>query len=79
MFVAEAHACLHAVRMGLAMKVGKIEVEGDALTIIKKCQSTTIDKSIIVVYIQDIQHSKNGFQSIQFKHVSRLANKKKNP
>lgn len=74
LFATEAHACLHAVQMGLAMRVGKIEVEGDALTIIKKCQSATIDKSIIVVYIRDIQHS-DSFQSIQFKHVSRSASK----
>ncbi|MBA0790828.1 hypothetical protein Gohar_015450 [Gossypium harknessii] len=52
---AEAHACFQAVGIGLTMGVKKIEVEGNALTIIKKCQSTAIDKLEIGVYIRDIQ------------------------
>ncbi|MBA0752946.1 hypothetical protein Gogos_021630 [Gossypium gossypioides] len=65
-FAAEARACFQAVRMGLTMGVKKMEIEGDALTIIKKCQSTTINKLEIGVYIKDIQQCKSDFQSIQF-------------
>ncbi|MBA0789075.1 hypothetical protein Gotri_026576, partial [Gossypium trilobum] len=56
------------------MGVDKLEVEGDALTIIKKSQSIAIDKSEISAYIRDIHHNRRGFQSIHFKHVQRLAN-----
>ncbi|MBA0821880.1 hypothetical protein Goarm_018713, partial [Gossypium armourianum] len=48
LFAAEAHACFQAVGIGLTM--GVKEVEGDALTIIKKCQSTAIDKLEIGVF-----------------------------
>ncbi|MBA0648214.1 hypothetical protein Goklo_015979, partial [Gossypium klotzschianum] len=36
-FVAKVRACSQAVWLGLAMGVDTLEVEGDALTIIKKC------------------------------------------
>ncbi|MBA0548768.1 hypothetical protein Golob_019846, partial [Gossypium lobatum] len=66
LFAAEARACFQAVGIGLTMGVKKIEVERDALTIIKKCQSTAIDKLEIGVYIRDIQQCKSDFQSIRF-------------
>ncbi|KAK5794188.1 hypothetical protein PVK06_035399 [Gossypium arboreum] len=63
------------MRLGLAMGVEKIEIEGDTSTIIKKCLSTTIEKLKIGAYIIDIQYKKSGFQSIQFKYIQRLTNK----
>ncbi|MBA0743468.1 hypothetical protein Gogos_006140 [Gossypium gossypioides] len=36
-FAAEAHACLEAVRMGLAMKKRRIYIEGDSISVIRKC------------------------------------------
>ncbi|MBA0854741.1 hypothetical protein Goshw_004389 [Gossypium schwendimanii] len=44
-FVAKVRACSQAVWLGLAMGVDKLKEEGDALTLIKKCQSIAIDKS----------------------------------
>ncbi|MBA0738329.1 hypothetical protein Gogos_011705 [Gossypium gossypioides] len=73
-FLAKVLACSQAVWLGLAMGVDKLEVEGDALTIIKKRQSIAIDKSKISAYIRDIHHNRRGFQSIHFKHVQRSAN-----
>ncbi|MBA0757930.1 hypothetical protein Gotri_020973, partial [Gossypium trilobum] len=64
---AEAHACFQAVGIGLTMGVKKIEVEGDALTIIKKCQSTAFDKLEIGVYIKDIQQCKKGNERFTWK------------
>ncbi|MFQ6628908.1 hypothetical protein Gotur_007861 [Gossypium turneri] len=73
-FVAKVRACSQAVWLGLAMGVDKLEVEGDALTIIKKCQSIAIGKLEISAYIRDIHHNWRGFQSIHFKYVQRSAN-----
>ncbi|MBA0560131.1 hypothetical protein Golob_017047 [Gossypium lobatum] len=56
------------------MGVDKLEVEGKALTFIKKSRSIAIDKSEISAYIRDIHHNQRGFQSIHFKHVQRSAN-----
>ncbi|MFQ6631094.1 hypothetical protein Gotur_009049 [Gossypium turneri] len=36
-FAAKACACSQAVRLGIGMGVDEVEIEGDALTIIKKC------------------------------------------
>lgn len=37
-FVVEASACSQAVVLGLEIRVDRIEIEGDALAVIKKCQ-----------------------------------------
>ncbi|MBA0796321.1 hypothetical protein Gohar_007098 [Gossypium harknessii] len=54
-FAAEACACTRVVRLGIQMGVRRIKIEGDALTIIKKCQSNSVDKSEIRAYIKDIK------------------------
>ncbi|MBA0554225.1 hypothetical protein Golob_013342, partial [Gossypium lobatum] len=53
LFAAEACACTRAVKLGIQMGVRRIEIDGDALTIIKKCQSNSVDKSEIRAYIKD--------------------------
>ncbi|MBA0746818.1 hypothetical protein Gogos_009301 [Gossypium gossypioides] len=46
------------------MGLNKMEVVGDSKTVIKKCQSTDTDKSIIGAIIRDIQSQKDRFQKI---------------
>ncbi|MBA0815647.1 hypothetical protein Gohar_000407, partial [Gossypium harknessii] len=43
-------------------------------TVIKKCQTTAPDKSIIGALIRDIQSKKVRFQEIDFQFVHRLEN-----
>lgn len=52
-FVAEACTCAHAVRLGITMCLDAVEIEGDALTIIKKCQADVEDKPEIGAYIRE--------------------------
>ncbi|MFQ6654707.1 hypothetical protein Gotur_025582, partial [Gossypium turneri] len=61
-FTAEAHAGLQAIKLGIRMGVNKIEVMGDLKTVIKKCQSNNIDKSVIGAIIRDSQIHSNSFQ-----------------
>ncbi|MBA0547808.1 hypothetical protein Golob_018950, partial [Gossypium lobatum] len=44
-FTTEAYAGLQAIKLGIRLGVNKIEVMGDSKTIIKKCQSSSTDKS----------------------------------
>ncbi|MBA0778058.1 hypothetical protein Gotri_005982 [Gossypium trilobum] len=39
---------------------------GDSKTVIKKCQATSTDKSIIEAIIRDIQKKKADFQELIF-------------
>ncbi|MBA0856733.1 hypothetical protein Goshw_002227 [Gossypium schwendimanii] len=57
-----------AVEMGLEMDLSTVEVEGDALSVIKKIQNNGEDKSKICAYIKDVQQLKKGFQICWFKH-----------
>lgn len=59
---------------GVSIRVEMMEIEGDALSVIKKCQKNYIDQSKIIVFIRDIQQHKSGFQGIWFRHLSRSAN-----
>ncbi|MBA0788059.1 hypothetical protein Gotri_024998 [Gossypium trilobum] len=54
----EAYAGLQAVKLGSSMGLNKMGVVGDLKTIIKRCQSTSIDKSVIGAIIRDIQNKK---------------------
>ncbi|MBA0573214.1 hypothetical protein Golob_000499, partial [Gossypium lobatum] len=60
--VAEALACSQAVQLGVNMGLATVVIEGDALTIIKKCQLKELYKSVIGAYIRDIQQNKWSFQ-----------------
>ncbi|MBA0698709.1 hypothetical protein Goari_000408, partial [Gossypium aridum] len=66
-FAAEAHACLEAVRLGLEMKEHRISVEGDLISVIRKCR----DKSEICSIILDLKNIQKEFKSIKFQHVHR--------
>ncbi|MBA0638750.1 hypothetical protein Godav_025627, partial [Gossypium davidsonii] len=73
-FTAEAYAGLQAVKLGIFMGLNKIEVVGDSKTVIKKCQSTDTDKSVIGAIIRDIQSQKDRFQKIELYFVPKVEN-----
>ncbi|MBA0602180.1 hypothetical protein Gorai_002369, partial [Gossypium raimondii] len=52
-----------------------IAIVGDSRTVIKKCQTTAPDKSIIGALIRDIKSKKVHFQEIDFQFVHRSENK----
>ncbi|MBA0610569.1 hypothetical protein Godav_011394, partial [Gossypium davidsonii] len=62
-FFAEACACTRAVRLGIQMGARKVEIEGDALVIIKKCHSTAEDKVEIGGIHQRYQAVRNKFSN----------------
>lgn len=70
----EGHACFQALLLGLQLRLPIVIVEGDAMTIIKKCKTDHQDKSEVEAIIRKIQQMKGGFQRIYFKHVPRSAN-----
>lgn len=46
-FAAEAYAGLQAIMLGISMGILSATIMGDSRTIIKKCQTTKPDKSVI--------------------------------
>ncbi|MBA0738852.1 hypothetical protein Gogos_012171 [Gossypium gossypioides] len=56
------------------MGLNKMGVVRDSKAIIKKCQSTGIDKSVIGAIIKDIQNQKDRFQEIEFHFVPKAEN-----
>ncbi|KAK5777635.1 uncharacterized protein LOC108481412 [Gossypium arboreum] len=73
--IAEARACLQAATMAENLGFQEVEVEGDALTVIKKLTLNSEDKSTIRGYIQEIKRKACIFRSIQFSHIPREANR----
>lgn len=73
-FAAESLTCLEAIRMGVRKGFSRIMVEGDSLTVIKKCIQENPDLSIISAYIQSIKSPEPSFQFISFQHVNRESN-----
>ncbi|KAK5803057.1 hypothetical protein PVK06_030697 [Gossypium arboreum] len=73
-FMAEAYARLQAVNLGIFMGLNKIEIVGDSKTVIKKCQNTGTDKSVIGAIVRDIQSRKDRFQEIEFYFVPKPKN-----
>ncbi|KAG8489077.1 hypothetical protein CXB51_017094 [Gossypium anomalum] len=63
-----------AFKMGLELGVTEAIIEDDSLTIIKKCNNLSQDKSEIRAHIHNIQYHSSRFLSIQFKHANREAN-----
>ncbi|MBA0756100.1 hypothetical protein Gogos_005461 [Gossypium gossypioides] len=57
-FAAEAHAGLKALELGRSMGFTDLQILGDSKTIIRKCQSSEQDRSIIGAIINDIQEIK---------------------
>ncbi|XP_016690590.1 uncharacterized protein [Gossypium hirsutum] len=73
--IAEAMACLQAVTMAEEIGFQDICVEGDALTVIRKLNSTKEDRSCISSMIQEINGRTPNFRRMCFRFVPREANK----
>ncbi|MFQ6626335.1 hypothetical protein Gotur_005259 [Gossypium turneri] len=56
------------------MKWSKIIIEGDSLSIIKKCKENRKDKSHIGAYIYDIQQIMSRSRNLMFEYIQRATN-----
>lgn len=74
-FIAEAPVCTGAVKMCVDLDLQDITVEGDSLTIIKKCQSNTRDRFEISRLIRNTKILINDFCKIKFQHTLRMRNR----
>ncbi|KAK5841557.1 hypothetical protein PVK06_003878 [Gossypium arboreum] len=52
----------------------RIEVEGDALSIIKKTKSKEEDRSVLRAYMMEIKELEKGFKECHFKKISKSGN-----
>ncbi|KAH1096770.1 hypothetical protein J1N35_013691 [Gossypium stocksii] len=73
-FAAEALACRTAVITSSYMKWKTVIIEGDALSILKKCKKKQIDRSLIGAVIHDIQKEVHKFVTISFDYIPRSGN-----
>ncbi|MBA0746631.1 hypothetical protein Gogos_009133 [Gossypium gossypioides] len=73
-FAAEAYACLEGTKLGISLRTHSVRLTGDSKTIIKKCQETSTDKSMIGAIIRDIQNKKSDFQELIFQYIHRSEN-----
>ncbi|KAL4379420.1 hypothetical protein GQ457_02G006440 [Hibiscus cannabinus] len=74
-FVAEALACLQAVHFAKDMGFLNVTIEGDSLSVCKKLNSSSQDRSLIAPIISDIKELAVGFWNISFACVRREANR----
>lgn len=72
---AKALACTEAIKLGFDLRIMKVVIEGDVMSVIKICKSKHIDKLEIGAYICNIQGNLNQFQDIDFLHINRSGNK----
>ncbi|MBA0639748.1 hypothetical protein Goklo_022765 [Gossypium klotzschianum] len=73
-FLAEAFACLQAVKLGISLGLRSATIRGDSKTVIKKCQSAERYKSIIGAVINDIKSHSLLFHEISFQFIQKLEN-----
>ncbi|MBA0568287.1 hypothetical protein Golob_005790 [Gossypium lobatum] len=71
----EALPCVQAIRFGAELGFLRSDIEGDALSVIKKIQSEEDDRSEIRASILDAKRLKNYFISCRFIHAWRQMNK----
>ncbi|MFQ6631507.1 hypothetical protein Gotur_008945 [Gossypium turneri] len=62
------------MRLGISMGFNILEIVGDSITIIKKCQTTDFNRSIIGALIRDIHSKKIHFQEIEFHFIPKAEN-----
>ncbi|MFQ6659504.1 hypothetical protein Gotur_028382 [Gossypium turneri] len=74
-FAAEAIACRTATRIGMNMQWPNIIIEGDALSIIKKCKTQANDRSRVGAYSRDIHQLLIKSKRHYFEHTPREANR----
>ncbi|KAA3458512.1 reverse transcriptase [Gossypium australe] len=68
-FVAEALACRRATQIALDINREEVIIEGDSLSIIKKCNNRDLDKSQVGSYIHDIYGLKSRAKTVRFEFV----------
>ncbi|KAA3457985.1 reverse transcriptase [Gossypium australe] len=73
-FVTEAIACRQATQIALDINREEVIIEGDSLSIIKKCNKRDFDKSQVGSYIHDIHELKSKVTKVRFEFVPRSAN-----
>ncbi|KAK5845553.1 hypothetical protein PVK06_001744 [Gossypium arboreum] len=73
-FAAKTYAGLEAIRLEILLDFRELQIRGDSMTVIRKCQTTETDKSVIESIIRDIQKRCIHFQTIEFKHIPRSDN-----
>ncbi|KAG8499905.1 hypothetical protein CXB51_006559 [Gossypium anomalum] len=73
-FVAEAHAGLEAIKLVISMGLSSVVIQGDSKTVIKKCQSQEIDKSVLGAIIRDIQSKRSSLPEVTFQFIHRTVN-----
>ncbi|KAK5802421.1 hypothetical protein PVK06_030012 [Gossypium arboreum] len=73
-FIAEVIACRRAAQTGLAMQRPETIIEGDSLSIVKKCKDVKLDKSQIGAYIHDIHEMKSRARKLRFEYILRSVN-----
>ncbi|MBA0792993.1 hypothetical protein Gohar_017432, partial [Gossypium harknessii] len=73
-FVAEARACERALVFAHKMGFRRLEVEGDALSVIKNIRSREVGKSIIRPIIFHIHQLNKKFEVVTFNFVPRKVN-----
>ncbi|MBA0768115.1 hypothetical protein Gotri_016946 [Gossypium trilobum] len=73
-FLAEAFACLQEIKLGISLGLRSVTITGDSKTVIKKCQSAEMDKSIIGAVIKYIKSHSSLFQEIDFQFIQKSKN-----
>ncbi|KAG8477506.1 hypothetical protein CXB51_031048 [Gossypium anomalum] len=73
-FAAEAKAGLEAIELVLLMGLTSAIIMGDSKTVIKKCQSIEVDKSVLGAIIRDIQSKRTRLQEVTFQFIHRSEN-----
>ncbi|MBA0562368.1 hypothetical protein Golob_007418, partial [Gossypium lobatum] len=56
------------------MQWERVIIEGDSLSIIKKCKTKNPDKSLVSAYIHDIHQLLLYFKECKFEHIPRSTN-----
>ncbi|KAK8614345.1 hypothetical protein V6N13_122705 [Hibiscus sabdariffa] len=72
--IAEDLACKQAVLFARDLGFSSVIIEGDSLTVIKKLNASSFDRSIISPIVYDIKDVVRSFDSISFRFVRRDAN-----
>ncbi|KAG8486373.1 hypothetical protein CXB51_019807 [Gossypium anomalum] len=73
-FTTKAFACRKVTRIGIDVQWPKIIIEGDSLSIIKKCKVKSPNKLMVGAYIHDIQQLLLKSRNCRFEYIPRIAN-----
>ncbi|KAA3460257.1 reverse transcriptase [Gossypium australe] len=73
-FEVEALACRRATQVALDMEKEGSIIEGDSLSVIKKCQNPERDKPQLSPYIFDVYQMKFRNESLKHEYINRSAN-----